>query len=97
MTKDEFKKLCKDEFGVKRYSVTEEFKLMEDLFGVPARTYQNWIAKDNVRPWFLKMLEMYRENGKLKEEGKRLTQENKQLEKNLLAFNERLSKLKPNS
>lgn len=86
MGKEEFKLLCRKEFDVQKFSKAEDFLAMTDLFGIPGRTYQNWIVKDNVRPWFDKMVCIYLENKKLKEE-------NEQLSDNLLKFNERLSKL----
>jgi hypothetical protein len=75
MDKGAFKKLASEEFGVEHFSKPEHFKKMEEVFGTPGRTFQGWIHKDNVRPYFDKAVELYLENKRLNKELLRLTQE----------------------
>lgn len=75
MNKEEFKKLCREEFGVVQFSKPECFKIMTEVFGVPGRTFQSWAHKDNVRPYFVATLDLYFENKRLNKELIRLAGE----------------------
>ena len=93
MNTTEFKNLCKKEFGVKKFSVPNSYAKMSKTFDISARTYQNWIAKKNIRPWFDKMVGMYFEIKKLEIDNESLKSKNKKLEQTLIDFNERFNKI----
>lgn len=75
MNKEEFKKLCREEFGVTQFSKPECFSKMTEVFGVPGRTFQSWVHNDNVRPYFDSALGLYFENKRKDQELLRLTKE----------------------
>lgn len=62
MNKETFKKIAREEFGVNQFSKPECFAKMEEVFGTPGRTFQNWVHKDSVRPYFDAALHLYFEN-----------------------------------
>lgn len=81
MESEEFKKFCKDEFGIKVFSSSINFASMTKEFRINGRTFVDWVAKRKPRKFFGKMAELYLENKKLKVELSRFEGLGKRVEK----------------
>lgn len=86
MTTDDFKTLCRDEFGITMFSNPETYAPMKEVFGISGRAFVNWCYKSSPQPYFDAMVKLYFEN-------KRLKAENLKLSESLANFNKRMENL----